>query len=175
MPRAAKPTSGCFCCSLQQNISQVSVVRLRFPGFSIGMSLRKQQRTWLFLAVIERSRPTEDRKCMAAGDYQFDSEIASRNSCSSNYIRGRLRGLAVSLPRPSNRGFGGKAAIRLSVKLASKPALASRWTIPRPYVRRIIPMELQSTVETNSRWKPGRVLRCIDWRCLKGPMGPFSP
>jgi hypothetical protein len=73
-----RPAIGrCFCCFLQQNISQVSVVRLRLPGFSIGMRLRKQQRTWLFLAVFERARPAADRKCMAAGDYQFDSEIAS--------------------------------------------------------------------------------------------------
>ena len=36
-------------------------------------------------------------------------------------------------------------------------------------------MGLQSKVEANSRWKPGRVLRCVDCRCLKGPMGPSSP
>jgi hypothetical protein len=66
-----------FLLFLQQNISQVSVVRLGLPGFSIGMRLRKQQRTWLFPAVFERARPAADRKCMAAGDYQFDSEIAS--------------------------------------------------------------------------------------------------
>jgi hypothetical protein len=36
-------------------------------------------------------------------------------------------------------------------------------------------MGLQSKVEANSRWKPGRVLRCGDSRCLKGPMGPSSP
>jgi hypothetical protein len=76
--RPGVPAIGrCFCCFLQQNISQVSVVRLRLAGFSIGMRLRKQQRTWLFLAVFERARPAADRKCMAAGDYQFDSEIAS--------------------------------------------------------------------------------------------------
>jgi len=49
----------------------------RLAGFSIGMRLRKQQRTWLFRAVFERARPAADRKCMAAGDYQFDSEIAN--------------------------------------------------------------------------------------------------
>src|SRR5580693_7293721 len=69
--------SGCFCCFLQQNISQVSVVRLRLPGFSIGMRLRNQQRTWLFVAVPGCFREAADRECMAAGDYQFDSEIAS--------------------------------------------------------------------------------------------------
>jgi hypothetical protein len=73
----ALPRSGCFCCFLQQNISQVSVVRLRLAGFSIGMRLRKQQRTWLFVAVPGCFREAADRKCMAAGDYQFDSEIAS--------------------------------------------------------------------------------------------------
>ena len=73
----ALPRSGCFCCFLQQDISQVSVVCLRLPGFSIGMRLRKQQRTWLFVAVPGCFREAADRKCMAAGDYQFDSEIAS--------------------------------------------------------------------------------------------------
>jgi hypothetical protein len=66
-----------FLLFLQQNISQVSVVRLGRPGFSIGMRLRKQQRTWLFVAVPGCFREAADRKCMAARDYQFDSEIAS--------------------------------------------------------------------------------------------------
>jgi hypothetical protein len=69
--------AGCFCCFLRQNISQVSVVRLRLPGFSVGMRLRKQQRIWLFVAVPGCFREAADRECMAAGDYQFDSEIAS--------------------------------------------------------------------------------------------------
>ena len=40
-----------FCCYLHQNISHASVLRCRFPGFSNSMRLRKQQRTWLFVAI----------------------------------------------------------------------------------------------------------------------------
>jgi hypothetical protein len=47
------------------------------PWVSIGMRLRKQHRTWLFVAVPGCFREAADRKFMAAGDYQFDSEIAS--------------------------------------------------------------------------------------------------
>src|SRR5438067_6821067 len=83
-----EPRSRCFCCSLQQNISEVSVVRLGRPGFSIGMRLRKQRTPWLFVAALRffaKARSIADRKCMAAGDYQLDSEIATRNSHLSNY------------------------------------------------------------------------------------------
>jgi hypothetical protein len=77
---------------LQQNISRVSVACLRLPAFSIGMRLRKQQKTccsWLFRTVFERARLAADRKFMAAGDYHFDGEMASRNSCLSNCVEGR--------------------------------------------------------------------------------------
>jgi hypothetical protein len=106
--RPGVPAIGrCFCCFLQQNISQVSVVRLRLAGFSIGMRLRKQQRTWLFLAVFERARPAADRKSMAAGDYQFDSEIASRNSYSSNYFEGRSGAWPSLCHAPRTAASGG--------------------------------------------------------------------
>src|SRR5438105_10559391 len=52
------------------------------------MRLLKQQRTWLFVAALRffaKARSIVDRKCMAAGDYQLDSEIATRNSYLSNY------------------------------------------------------------------------------------------
>ena len=60
----------------------------RTVWFSIGMRLLKQQRTWLFVAALRffaKARSIVDRKCMAAGDYQLDSEIATRNSYLSNY------------------------------------------------------------------------------------------
>ena len=99
-PPAEKPGASCFCCFLQQNISQVSVGRLTLPGFSIGMRLRKQQRTWLFLAVpgcFRESPAGSGSQMHGAGDYQFDSEIASRNSYSSNYFKGRRSGAWPSL------------------------------------------------------------------------------
>ena len=103
-----RPAIGrCFCCFLQQNISQVSVVRLRLAGFSIGMRLRKQQRTWLFLAVFERARPAADRKCMAAGDYQFDSEIASHNSYLSNCLESRSGAWPSLCHAPQTAASGG--------------------------------------------------------------------
>ena len=106
--RPGVPAIGrCFCCFLQQNISQVSVVRLGLPGFSIGMRLRKQQRTWLFLAVFERARPAADRKCMAAGDYQFDSEIASHNSYLSNCLESRSGAWPSLCHAPQTAASGG--------------------------------------------------------------------
>src|SRR5438270_1114582 len=111
-----KPRSRCFCCSLQQNISEVSVVRLGRPGFSIGMRLRKQRTTWLFVAALRffaKARSIADRKCMAAGDYQLDSEIATRNSYLSNYGEDPS-GAWRFLPRASNSGFGSKPDVQTS-------------------------------------------------------------
>src|SRR6202035_1785626 len=90
-------------------------------GFRSACVSGKQQRTWLFLAVFERARPAADRnrKCMAAGDYQFDSEIASRNSYLSNYLEGRSGASPVSLPRFKRRlrvEFGGPASHAHAVK-----------------------------------------------------------
>ena len=91
-PPSEKPGARCSCCYLHRNISYASVLRRRFPWFSNSMRLRKQQRTWLFVAVpgcFREARLGSGSQMHAAGDYQFDSEMASHNSYLSNYGEGR--------------------------------------------------------------------------------------
>jgi hypothetical protein len=73
----ALPRSGCFAVFCGKISAKCRLSVSDSLGFSVGMRLRKQQRTWLFVAVPGCFREAADRKCMAAGDYQFDSEIAS--------------------------------------------------------------------------------------------------
>jgi hypothetical protein len=64
--------------------------------------------SWLFLAVFEKAGSAADRKCMAAGDYQFDSEIASDNSYLSNHLEGRSGAWPSLCHAPQTAASGGE-------------------------------------------------------------------
>jgi hypothetical protein len=78
-----------FCSKISAKCRLSASDSLGFRSACVSENSEELGCSWLFLAVFERARPAADRTCMAAGDYQFDSEIASRNSYFSNYLEGR--------------------------------------------------------------------------------------
>jgi len=66
-----------FCSKISAKYRLSASDSLGFRSACVSENSEELGCSWLFLAVFERARPAADRKCMAAGDYQFDSEIAS--------------------------------------------------------------------------------------------------